>query len=149
MAYEARKFVQESYDTNDAWGRQVVIDFLRSRGLEVEEKTEEDYGIDIVAISKSGKRTFFEAEVKRKRPWTGRDDFPFDSVSFLGRKRKWSGDGGFWYVVVCAETKALIICHSDVIYQDAHKEFAYINTQHRKGNDELYRVPNDLCYWTR
>lgn len=145
--YEARKFVQESYDANDDWGKQIVMDFLRSKGFEIIEK-EEDYKVDIEArhIAR-GLVLKFEVEVKHRYPWTCKDDFKFDSVSFLGRKKKWADDPGFWYFIVCAETKAMIVCHSKEIYQEAHKEFAYINTAHRKGSDELYRVPKENCSW--
>lgn len=147
--YEARKFVQESYDTNDDWGKQIVMDFLRDKGFEIIDK-KEDYKVDIKArhIAR-GHILNFEVEVKHRYPWTCMDDFKFDSVSFLGRKKKWSGGDGFWYIIVCAETRAMILCHSEVIYKDEHREFAYINTLHRKGNDELFRVPKNLCSWLK
>ena len=149
MRFEARRFVQESYDSNDEWGKQIVIEFLASRGFEIIPK-EEDYGVDIEArhIAR-GHILKFEVEVKHRYPWTCIDDFKFDSVSFLGRKKKWAVGQGFCYFIVCAETKAIIACHSEEIYQDKHKEFAYINTAHRKGNDELYRVPKQECSWLK
>jgi hypothetical protein len=47
-------------------------------------------------------------EVKHKYPFTdATESFKFDTVSFLGRKKKY---GDFWYVIVCGETEALLLC---------------------------------------
>jgi hypothetical protein len=142
--YKARKFVQESYDRNDAWGRKLITEMLDARGYNVLDKPE-DFGIDIVA-ERNGVVEFFEVEVKHNYPWNNRDDFKFDTVSFLGRKKKWEEDN-FWYCIICAETEAIIVCRSSIIYNEEFAEIRNINTSERKGKDKFYRVPKEKCWF--
>ena len=144
--FGARKFVQESYDTNDAYGKAVVTKWLKTQDWVKEIIDEEDYGVDLEVIDNKGRSHLFEAEVKGNYPWTDKDSFPFDTVSFLGRKEKWK-DKGFYYVLVCAETQALCIAHSSEIFDEKFREVRRINTGHRNGLDAFYRVPKDLCRW--
>jgi len=142
--FKARKFVQESYDKNDAWGRKLISEMLAYRGYVVEDKPE-DFGIDIVA-TREGVTEFFEVEVKHNHPWNHRDDFKFDTVSFLGRKKKWEEDN-FWYCIICAETEAIIVCRSSSIYKEEYAEIRNVNTSHRSGTDKFYRVPKEKCFF--
>jgi len=134
------KFVQESYDANDALAKEMLINFLEKKGHTIISH-EEDFGVDI-STEKEGELWWFEAEMKCGRPWTDRDDFQFDTVSFLGRKIKWND---FYYCIICKETGAAIMAHSEEIFKKEYKEKIYINTQHRKGNDVFYRVPKEKC----
>ena len=145
MKYPARKFVQESYDKNDGWAKERVANLLKSKGYEVIVSEVEDYNIDITA-KKNGKTIYVEAEVKRRYSWTSKEDYKFDTVSFLGRKIKWASKG-FWYCIVCAETEAIVCCHSNRIYKDANMELININVVNRSGLDKLFRVPKEQCYW--
>ena len=145
MKYNARKFVQASYDRNDDWGKEVVMRWLTSHGnrFTIVDKVIEDYKVDIVAYdSKADKQVGFEVEVKHKYPFTDAESFKFDTVSFLGRKKKY---GDFWYVIVCGETEALLLAHSFEIYKEEYRELQTINTNERNGLDEFYRVPKDKC----
>lgn len=144
--FAARKFVQESYDTNDAYGKAVVTAWLKTQDWVDHIIDEEDYGIDLEVIDHNGRSQFFEAEVKGNYPWTDKDSFKFDTVSFLGRKKKWEGKG-FYYVLVCAETQALCIAHSSEIFKEEYREVRRIKTGHRNGLDAFYRVPKDICRW--
>jgi len=144
--FAARKFNQDSYNTNDAYGKQVVKDWLNTQEWVSEIIDEEDFGVDLEAVDHNGKSQFFEAEVKGNYPWTDQESFPFNTVSFLGRKEKWK-EKGFYYVLVCAETKALCIAHSSEIFKEEFREVRRINTGHRKGLDAFYRVPKELCRW--
>lgn len=136
------KFNQKSFDENDAIGKELLMAFLRSKGHTASENTNK-YGIDIVTV-KEEKEYFWEVEMKSRRPWTSKEDFQFSSVSFLNRKAKWQ-DTPFWYVIICRETKAAIFCKSDLIFKDEYKEKLFINTKDRKGVDNFFRVPKDLC----
>ena len=144
--YAARKFVQESYDTNDAYGKAIVIAWLKTQDWVADIIEEEDFGVDIEVVDHQGRSTFIEAEVKGNYPWTNKESFPFDTVSFLGRKKKWEGKG-FYYALVCAETQAMCIAHSSQIFKEEFREVRRINTGHRQGLDAFYRVPKDLCRW--
>jgi hypothetical protein len=136
------KFNQESFDENDGIGRQLLTAFLRKKCHNVSNNGDK-YGIDLVS-EKDGLDYKWEVEMKSKRPWTCREDFPFKTVSFLKRKAKWKEDT-FWYVIICKETNAALFCRSDIIFNEKYKEKLYINTGQRKGTDEFYRVPKELC----
>ena len=136
------RFNQKSFDDNDNLGRTLLIDYLVKKGHEVYEN-EDIYGIDLYSY-KDDKEYWWEVEMKSRRPWTCKKDFPFSSVSFLNRKGKWK-DKSFWYVIICKETNAAIFCQSNIIFDENYKEKLYINTQDRKGSDNFFRVPKDLC----
>jgi hypothetical protein len=145
MKYNARKFVQASYDRNDDWGKEVLLRWLKSYGsrFTILDKEKEDYKVDIVVLdNKADKLMSFEVEVKHGYPFTDEESFKFDSVSFLGRKKKY---GDFWYAIVCAETEAILIAHSYEIYKEEYREIKTIATTERNGLDEFYRVPKDKC----
>lgn len=136
------KFNQESFDQNDGIGRQLLTAFLTEKCHNVLNNSDK-YGIDLVS-EKDGIEYKWEVEMKPKRPWTNREDFAFKTVSFLNRKAKWK-DTMFWYVIICTETRAALMCRSDIIFDERYKEKLYINTRERKGTDEFYRVPKELC----
>ena len=145
MKYNARKFVQASYDRNDDWGKEVLVRWLKMHGgrFAIIEKEKEDYKVDILALdTKADKLVSFEVEVKHGYPFTDAESFKFDTVSFLGRKKKY---GDFWYVIVCGETEALLLCHSFEIYKEEYREIKTIATSERNGLDEFYRVPKEKC----
>ena len=143
--FKAGEFSPHQYKVNNEWGISRVITHLKRKGFEIIEKEEEDYQIDIEAV-KDGKTYYYEAEVKTGYPFTDADTFKFPTVSFLGRKKKYHERcGGFYYAIVCRETECLLYCHSSVIYQEEFREIRTINTKHRKGKDEFYRVPKHLC----
>jgi hypothetical protein len=136
------KFVQSSYDKNDSKGKALLKAYLTRRGHIISDN-EDKYGIDLFS-EKKGKVYRWEVEMKSKRPWTNQDDFNFDTVSFLRRKEKWK-DEWFWYVIICSETNAALMCSSDIIFQEKYKQILRINTEDRKGTDIFYRVPKELC----
>ena len=143
--YGARKFVQASYDRNDEWGKEVLVRWLKRHGgrFNIIEKDKEDYKVDVLAFdTKADKLVSFEVEVKHGYPFTDAKSFKFDTVSFLGRKKKY---GDVWYVIVCGETEALLLCHSLEIYKEEYREIKTIATNERNGLDEFYRVPKEKC----
>lgn len=143
--YGARKFVKASYDRNDEWGKEVLVRWLKRHGgrFNIIEKEKEDYKVDVLALdTQTDKLVGFEVEVKHKYPFTDAKSFKFDTVSFLGRKKKY---GDFWYVIVCGETEALLLCHSLEIYKEEYREIKTITTNERNGLDEFYRVPKEKC----
>jgi hypothetical protein len=134
------KFNQESFNENDEEAKKLLIAFLKSKGHNISNNCDK-YGIDLFS-EKGGIEYKWEVEMKVKRPWTSKDTFQFDSVSFLDRKKKWDN---FWYVIICKETLAAIICHSSVIFHDDYKQKVYINNADRKGTDYFFRVPKEKC----
>jgi len=136
------RFNQKSFDDNDAIGKELLMAFLRTKGHNISENCDK-YAVDLVS-EKDGKGYYWEVEMKYKRRWTSREDFPFPSVSSLSRKEKWK-EHHFWYVIICKETKAAIFCNSDIIFNENYKQKLYIKTNDRTGLDNFYRVPKELC----
>lgn len=143
--YPGRKFSKKDYDKNNDWGMAVLKDVLVARGYEIVGKDQEDYDIDIVAV-RNGQAEFFEVEVKHNYPWTDRSDFKFDTVSFLGRKRKWN-DLNFWYCVICAETESIIFAQSSAIFKEENRTIKTVSSENRSGIDEFYMLPKEKCFF--
>ena len=142
----AGKFVMSSYQENDAFGREVLVNWLNDQEWVKEVHSKEDYGVDITIKDHNGDEHSFEAEVKTNYPWTDMNSFKFNTVSFLGRKKKWE-EKGFYYALICKETKAICIAHSSTIYKKEHREELIIDTSDRSGADAFYRVPKEECNW--
>jgi len=145
MKKQPKAFVKESYNRSNDWGINKIKEYLISAGYKIQEKEKEDYKVDITA-EKNGKDHYFEVETKTGYPFTGKSDFKFETVSFLARKKKWA-DIGFWYIIVCKETNAFVMCNSQVIYQEKHLTQLEIDSAERKGTDYFYRVPKKDCHW--
>lgn len=143
IKYEARKFNQKSYDNNDSYAKQKFIDFIKHKGHSII-SSDENYDHDIIT-KKDGVRHYFELEVKRNYPFTSRDTFKFDTVSFLGRKLRLHTKQIFYYVIICIETEWAVCCNSGDIFHDEYVENLKIQTQDRSGKDQMYRVPKDKC----
>lgn len=140
----ANIFNKDSYNENDLIGKQLLIAFLYKKGYEILPKTfDEDFGVDIHAKFE-GKEYHFEVEMKDKYNFTDEDTFPFDTISFLGRKEKWK-DKNFFYCIISKPTKAAIFSHSSLIYRKKYKVNLTINTDRRKGKDTFYRIPKKDC----
>ncbi len=139
------KFVPSSYHRSDSWAIEAVKTHLMAQGYSIYEKHKEDFGPDILA-SLDGTIELFECETKTGYSFTGMEDFRFDTVSFLGRKKKWA-DLGFWYLIVCRETGAYVQCHSSEIFQPQYLSTLQLDSQERKGDDSFYRVPKTKCTW--
>ena len=77
-----KRFSQELYDRDD-FAKELVIRFLQQNSF-IAWVNEDQYGIDVIA-EKDG--DVFEIEVEVKHNWKGKD-FPYDSVHFSERKRK-------------------------------------------------------------
>ena len=137
------EFVKSQYDKYDKLGRLLLVDFLVHRGWNVDVKDKEDYKVDILA-SKDDKVAQFEVEMKRTE-FTSAEDFPFSTVSFLGRKKKFHKEHCFYYFIISSITYSAIILRSDKIYNDNYLEVLDIDTKERSGIDYFYRVPKELC----
>ena len=143
MKYGARKFVQESYNENDVFAKLLFSAYISAKNHCIK-SIEENYYHDIVT-EKDGDDYYFELEVKHNYPFTSSDTFKFDTVSFLGRKKRLHDIQPFYYIIVCAETEWAISCHSNDIYEESNIEELDINTSHRTGKDLMYRVDKIKC----
>jgi len=144
MTDYAGKFNKDSYNENDLIGKQLLVAFLHKKGHKILPETfDEDYGVDINTEFENQKY-YFEVEMKDKYNFVDIDTFPFDTVSFLGRKKKWENQR-FFYCIISTITKAAIFSHSSLIYRKKYKINLTINTERRKGNDTFYRIPKKNC----
>lgn len=141
--FKARKFNKESYDKSDVFAKRKFIEFLVKKGHKIVE-SKEDYSHDIIT-KKDGVIFYFEVETKRHRPFTNRETYPFQTVSFLGRKRKIHNKHPFYYIIICKETNWAICCDSNKIFIDIYNKKVNINTIHTKGKDQFFRVPKEEC----
>jgi hypothetical protein len=73
------------------------------------------------------------------------NSFPYSTVSFLDRKKKFSKDHLFFYIIISSKTYAALIVRSDKIFKKEYLERLYINTRERSGEDYFYRIPRELC----
>lgn len=132
-----------AFDKWDEFGKDVVRAFLTNTGHVIVDNPNK-YGIDLFS-DKGGKLYRWEVEVKTGQSWSSADTFPYNTVSFLGRKEKWSSFP-YWYCIVCAATEAICFAHSDVIFQEEFKVEKFIGE--RDEVQRFYHVPKELCYWT-
>jgi hypothetical protein len=141
----ARRFSQSSYDENDSWAKEHFLKYITEKRGHTVINSEENMSHDIVT-EKDGERYYFELEVKTSRyKFTNEKDFPFPTVSFLGRKKRLHNIQPFHYIIISKATGHAVHAESDIIYRDEYKEEAYINVSDREGDDVLYRVPKESC----
>lgn len=77
-----KKFSQSLYDRDD-FAKELVIQFLIQNNFRAW-VNEDQYGIDVIAERDDDR---WEIEVEVKHNWKGKD-FPYDSVHFAARKKK-------------------------------------------------------------
>lgn len=143
MNHGPRSFVQEEYDKYDAKAKRLLIDHLVVKGHNII-NSEENYYHDIVS-NKDGVNYFFEVEVKLNVPFSSMRNFPYETVSFTGRKLRLHNITPFFYVIFCLDTNAYLYCHSNRIYDERYAKDVVINSKNRKGMDKMYRVPKEFC----
>jgi len=143
MRTKAGVFRKDDYDELNDYAINMITEFLEFFGYDVPKK-EEDYTIDIEAY-RNNKMYRIEAEVRSDLWFIDRETFPFDTVSFLGRKKKYKDISDFWYFLVCKKTGHAVYCNSNTIYKDMYRETIKVNNTKRYGDDVFYRVPKTLC----
>ena len=99
-----KQFNKESHAANDKPAKDLVINFLKSKGLDAMENPDK-YGIDIVVP---------RYEVERREIWI--DEFPFKTVHIPARKEKFLKHS-IVYVVVNKDFDKIMFCRSEVIRQ--------------------------------
>ena len=99
-----KEFNEESHAANDKPAKDLVINFLKSKGLDAMENPDK-YGIDIVVP---------RYEVERREIWI--DEFPFKTVHIPARKEKFLKHS-IVYVVVNKDFNKMMFCRSEIIRQ--------------------------------
>lgn len=108
-ALMSKAFSQELYDDDDS-AKLLILDWLETRGFVVFVNPDE-YGIDLLGRYNNMDYAF---EVEVKHNWKG-DVFPFDSVHYSARKRKFvQPDVRAYFITVNHErTRCLIVGWQD------------------------------------
>jgi hypothetical protein len=139
----AKIFSKTLYEENDLLARNIFTNFAKRRGFTILDN-QEDFKHDIT-IKKDERIINIEVEMKIDYPFTSKDTFPFPTVSFLHRKKKFSIDKPFVYVIISKKTNWAVYAESSDIYKDCYRKRVYVNTKHKKGEDLFFRVPKDIC----
>ena len=113
MEYKARKFNKNTYNEYDNFAKEKIIVFLTKKGHKIINK-KEDYNHDLVTC-KNSVNYYFELEVKIGYPFTSKKDYKFNTVSFLGRKKRLHDLNPFYYLIICKETNCVLFCDSNDI----------------------------------
>jgi hypothetical protein len=79
-----KRFSQELYDQYDAFGRNRVVMYYATQGLELIPNPDQ-YGVDLIAYDDGVKIGYVEVEVRAS--WKS-EVFPFDSIHVPERKKK-------------------------------------------------------------
>lgn len=143
MKYTSGRFLRESYRVYDQWAKDRFSAYLSGRGHQVV-PIGEDQQHDLITV-RGGEIFHFELEVKT-RDFTCEEDFPFDTVSFLARKKRLHDAVPFYYVVISYRSGCALCCHSSVIFEGVAEDVD-INSPERPGLDRVYRVDKTKCYF--
>lgn len=143
MRTKAGKFREDDYNKYNDLSIKKVSNYLIKKGFDVPHK-DEDYDIDIIAY-KNNIEYRIEVEVRTKLNWTSEKDYPYSTVSFLGRKEKYCKLNDFWYVLVSNDINNFLFCKSNYIFNTEYQIVKQINTNKRYGTDITYHIPKELC----
>ena len=125
-----KKFNKESHAANDKPSKDLVIKFLKSKGLDAIENPN-DYGIDIMVS---------RYEVERREIWT--DNFPFKTVHIPARKAKFL-KYNIVYAIVNKNFNKIMLCRSEVIRQCNRIE---VPNKSVPAGEYFYDVPIEQWY---
>ena len=125
-----KKFNKESHAANDKPSKDLVIKFLKSKGLDAIENPN-DYGIDIMVS---------RYEVERREIWT--DNFPFKTVHIPARKAKFL-KYNIVYAIVNKDFNKIMLCRSEVIRQCNKIE---VPNKSVPAGEYFYDVPIEQWY---
>ena len=100
----SKVFSQEHYDQDDS-AKYQIIEWLEGKGHKAWVNPDQ-FGIDILA-TRWGRQFAFEVEVKHN--WRG-DVFPFDSVHYSVRKRKFVQPDVHTYFVTVNHERTMLLC---------------------------------------
>jgi len=125
-----KKFNKESHAANDKPSKDLVIKFLKSKGLDAIENPN-DYGIDIMVS---------RYEVERREIWT--DNFPFKTVHIPARKAKFL-KYNIVYAIVNKDFNKIMLCRSKIIRQCNKIE---VPNKSVPAGEYFYDVPIEQWY---
>lgn len=135
----ARTFNQASYDENDAKAKAIFSSYIKTKGHNID-SNEENYGIDIIT-SKDGKEFKFELEMSSVN--FNEEDYKYDNVHFLARKKKMlDRQGDYWYVIISSNEEYALMVKASKIFKKENYLTKYAGNG-RDGVDEFYQLPKN------
>lgn len=129
-----KPFSKALHKKNDN-AKMLVIAWLNSQGYDARVNPDK-YGIDVLA-KKDGIIYRYEVEVKHN--WNT-DPFPFDSVHFSERKRKYVAKNSFFVMLNSQRTKMLI-----VDYEVLRKARIVTKSTFYTNDEKFIEVPYEKC----
>jgi hypothetical protein len=108
------------------------------------DKNVDKYGIDLI-VYKQYDDIFIAIggiEVESHSKYWGGYTFPFFSVHFLVRKKKYAGPNNF-YLMTAADLKNVCLCPFDTVTE---AEIIYVDSKY-VTEEPIYDVPVELCIW--
>ena len=140
-----RTFCEKQYSEHDVLGKRKFQSFCEKQGFEYNIPNE-NKGIDATMII-NGIEYKCEIEVKKSR-WKSKKDFPFHTVSFLGRKKRLHDKGPFYYFIFSYYENAALCCNSINIYKDEYITNKFADRKNGNADiDEYYHVPKSRVYF--
>lgn len=132
-----KPFDPNLYNEDDS-AKDVFIDWLTVQGWTAWVNPDQ-YGIDVLAIGNNWQECQFEVEVKHN--WSG-DKFPFDTLHFAGRKRKFlTGSKDVVFVTFNHERTHALAVSGKVL---AGAPIVYKKTKYT-NNEPFIEVAADRC----
>jgi hypothetical protein len=135
MSY--KPFSTSLYATNDS-AKELVIDWLKRQNIDAWVNPDQ-YGIDVLSKDEFGVEHSWEVEVKHN--WRG-PRFPFNSVHFSGRKKKFIKDPSSVSFVMLnsGRTHLLVVKGQDLASADTvSKDTIYTS------NEQFIEIPVTKC----
>lgn len=140
-----RTFDEKQYSQHDVLGKKRFKSFCEKNGFEYNIPNE-NKGIDATLII-GGKEFRCEIEVKKSR-WKNKKDFPFDTVSFLARKKRLHNESPFWYFIFSFYENSALCCNSVDIYKEEYITNKFADRKNGTADtDQYYHVPKSKVWF--
>jgi len=141
MKGEYKPFDKKLFKENDPKSRDVVKNFLKTRGVEVKDNTNE-YGVDL--ISSDGNIKF---EVERRLVWN-RYEFPFNEVNLLERKTRFFTENNTYYIIVSKDYSRIgIINNNDIKIYMNKSNLKESKNKFVSDGEMFYKLPKEKFKW--
>jgi hypothetical protein len=132
-----KPFSQDNYDKSK-WVEEIIFDKIKLANYNMV-KNDNKFGIDILIIDDNQIVGGIEAE-QHSKYW--KEYFPFKTVHFLGRKKKYSSHNNYYVMVNSDGTKAVMIP-----FRDLTKYNTTLMNNSSCDNEPIYDIPCKNCIW--
>lgn len=131
-------FIPSDYAKFDPY-KHIILKHLKDTGWDAE-INKDQYGVDIVAF-KEGLAITIDVEVKNYN-WTSEVDFPFSTVHFTNRKKKFQEEH-FYYFLISKNKKGCIYQAGNVIYGQGVPVKKFNRRSTAEGYEVFYELKKD------